>query len=309
MRIDENTDIAVIMGGPDAERPVSLKTGAAFVEALEARGLRVRALDLSYDALAELVRNPPDVALLAMHGPTGEGGPLQGFLDLLGVPYTGSGVLASALAMDKIQSKRVFASQGVSTPAWAVRGVGDDSLPSEIAFPCVVKPPSDGSSVGVSIVRSVDEYLPALRSAREGTGEALIEAFVDGRELSVGISDGVLMGIVEIAPADGFYDFAAKYERGDTRYLIPAPLEAPVADQIEALAIQAYSALGCRGVARVDVMLAERPWVLEVNTIPGMTAASLVPKLAAAGGLEFGDFVVSLLERAAFDGVGLGRVQ
>lgn len=295
--------VAVCFGGTSNERPISLKTGRAIADALEATGHDVHRIDLDRAGVRALVTLDPDVVFIALHGPGGEDGTLQGLLELLGVPYTGTGVLGSALALDKVASKRMFAARGVPTPAWSVLAPGSRMVPVGLSTPCVVKPALEGSSVGVSIVRSDEAFGAAVDACAKGRGEVLVEAFVDGRELSVGVFDGELLGIVEIDPADGFFDFAAKYERTDTRYQLPALLDDDERRRVEAAALAAYAAVEGRGVARVDVMLdADRgPMVLEVNTVPGMTARSLVPQMAAARGESFDAFVVRMLDAAALD--------
>lgn len=295
--------VVVCLGGTSNERPISLKTGAAIATALEATGHTVERLDLDAAGVRDLVSGAPDVVFIALHGPGGEDGTLQGLLELLGVPYTGSGVLGSALAMDKVASKRMFAVEGVPTPAWAVLAPGQRTLPTSLSVPVVVKPALEGSSVGVSVVEHADEFGAAVDACAAGRGEVLVEAFVAGRELSVGVFDGEVLGVVEIDPADGFFDYAAKYERGDTTYQLPAHLDDDERRHVESAALAAYRALGCRGVARVDVMLdaVEGPMVLEVNTIPGMTERSLVPRMAAARGETFEGFVARMLDAACTD--------
>lgn len=293
--------IAIAYGGVGNEREVSLKTGAAFADALRGLGLEPALIDLIPANVPKLIEAAPDVVLIAMHGTHGEDGCLQGMLELLGIPYTGSGVGASAIAMDKVRSKCVFERFGVPTPEWAIaRGADLDALP--LSPPFVVKPALEGSSVGVAIVRDADEWLPAWRAASACRGEVLVERFVAGREMTVGVFDGEPMGIIEVEAAETFYDYEAKYVRGDTRYSTPK-LEPRLADAIVAAATDAYRALGCRGVARVDVLLDadDRPWVLEANTVPGMTETSLVPKLAAANGVAFDRFVLQMLDAATTD--------
>ncbi len=293
--------VAIVYGGQSNERSVSLRTGAAFDTALRSIGAEPLLIDLTRDRVKELIAAEPDVVLIAMHGQDGEDGSLQGMLELLGIPYTGSGVAASALAMDKVRSKCVFERFDVPTPAWtrASRAAAGE-LP--MAAPFVVKPALEGSSVGISLVREASEWEAAWITARACAGDIVVEQFVKGRELTVGVFDGEPMGIIEIKAADAFYDFQAKYERNDTQYSTPA-LSPEVERAVLRAATDAYNALDCRGVARTDVLLdaAEQPWVLEVNTVPGMTETSLVPKLAAANGVPFPDFVVRMLDAATTD--------
>ncbi|MFT6398566.1 MAG: D-alanine-D-alanine ligase [Bradymonadia bacterium] len=296
--------VAVVCGGPGSEREISLKTGAAFSDALRRCGIEPVVVDLLPENVQQLVGDPPDVVLNALHGMFGEDGALQGMLEILGVPYTGSGVQASAFAIDKVRSKCVFERFGVRTPAWSVVPEAP-APPMPMPIPFVVKPSLEGSSVGISIVKAESEWSAAYELAVEKRGAVLIEEFIDGRELSVGVFDDEIMGIIEIAPADGWYDYEAKYQRNDTTYAAPTDLSADVLAEIRAQARRGYDALGCRGVARVDVMLRGSdlvPFVLEVNTVPGMTVTSLVPKLAADNGVPFDEFVLSLLDSATTDG-------
>lgn len=295
-----NKRVVVAYGGESSEREVSIRTGAAFERALVELGIAPIMIDLVRSRVPDLFAARPDVVLIAMHGLDGEDGRLQGMLELLGVPYTGSGVAASSLAMDKVRSKCVFEAFGVPTPAWTIASDGD-SVPS-VPVPFVVKPALEGSSVGVSIVRTADDWPAAWSKASACRGDVLVEAFVAGRELTVGLFDGEPLGVIEIVAAQEFYDYEAKYLRGDTRYATPT-LAPEVESAVLDAALRAYRALGCRGVARVDVMLDERegPWVLEANTVPGMTETSLVPKLAAARGVPFAEFVRRMLDAATTD--------
>lgn len=293
--------VAVVYGGVGSEREISINTGDAFARALRAQGIEPTMIDLVPENVSELVSSRPDVVLNALHGLHGEDGALQGLLELLGVPYTGSGVQASAYAIDKVRSKCVFERSGVRTPAWTV---ANDVSGVPLSVPFVVKPSLEGSSVGISVVRTADEWPAAFAHARECRGDVLVEEFIDGRELSVGIFDGDVMGVIEITSADGWYDYEAKYVRNDTEYRPLTDVTPAVVGEIESQATRAYDCLGCRGVARVDIMLRGDavPYVLEVNTVPGMTATSLVPKLAAANGVPFERFVIALLDSARTDG-------
>jgi D-alanine-D-alanine ligase len=296
-------NVVVVYGGESSEREISLRTGAALADALRERGVDARLLDLRRGRLGDLAALKPDVVLIALHGNLGEDGALQGVLEWMDVPYTGSGVLASALAMDKLRTKEVLAARGVPTPRWTVAAPSAEEPTREIGLPCVVKPSLEGSSVGVSIVRDAAGWRDAIRRCAGTRGDLLVEELIVGRELTVAIRDGQTMGVIEVMPAETFYDYEAKYQRNDTRYVFPAALSPAVQKQVESVAERAYSAVGCRGVARVDVMLSqdESPFVLEVNTIPGMTATSLVPKVAAGIGIAFPDFAVSMLDAATTD--------
>lgn len=301
----KQSDVAVLMGGPSHEREVSLRTGAGCAAALRQLGYPVREIDLSDDAIRDLVLNRPQVVFVALHGTPGEDGTVQGLLELLRIPYTGSGVLASAVGMDKVRSKRMFEAVGVQTPRWTV---ADSSMTRAPWLPCVVKPSLEGSSVGVSLVRDESEWSAAVTRCRAGRGLPLVEELIEGDELTVGLLDGELLGVVRIVANATFYDYDAKYQRNDTQYEVPARLDDALQADVVSAAQQAYRALGCRGVARVDVMLQGRaPYVLEVNTIPGMTATSLVPKMAAAQGMAFPELCERILQAASTDAQSEGR--
>lgn len=300
----KNKKVVVLYGGQSSERQISLKTGGAFIDALGRLGIPHVALDFHPRDIQALIDEKPDCALIAMHGRLGEGGPVQGILEFLRIPYTGSGLLSSALAIDKIVSKELLDSVAVATPEWwaPVRREDAAGIPDE--FPLVVKPAEEGSSVGVSKVTGREELDGAVHALVADGTKVLVERCIDGAELSVAIMDGEVLGTVEIEVSAGFYDFSAKYERGDTTYHIPPRLDAAALERVEAVALKAWQVLRCRGVGRVDVMLdrAGKPWVLEANTVPGMTPTSLVPKLALARGYAFDDFVVRMLNAARLDG-------
>jgi D-alanine-D-alanine ligase len=289
------------MGGRSAEREVSLRTGAAVAEALRSRGRDVVEVDGGRDLARRLDELRPDVAFIALHGRWGEDGTVQGLLETLGIPYTGSGVLASAVAMDKGVSKVLFRALGVPTPDFQVLGPGAGVEELTLAAPVVAKPLREGSTIGVAVARTPAEVPAAVAEARRHGTEILIERFVEGREVTLGVLDGSPLPLVEVVPEKGFYDYESKYTPGRTRYLCPAPLaEGPAAEATRA-GCAAYQALGCSGAARVDLILdpQDRPWVLEVNTIPGMTPTSLLPKAAAAAGLDFEELVARILAGAS----------
>lgn len=301
--------VFVAYGGESSEREISLRTGQALASALTEAGLAPQLIDVTRATIGALIDARPDVVLVAMHGHLGEDGALQGLLEWMGVPYTGSGVLASALAMDKLRTKQVLVAHNIPTPAWEVwTEAKGEALPA-LGLPCVVKPSLDGSSVGISLVKSEAEWPAAIAACRAARGAVLVEEQIVGRELTVAIQQGRAMGIIEVMPAEEFYNFDAKYQRGDTRYLFPAPLDETLAASVRDVAERSYAAVGCRGVARVDVMLRHdgAPFVLEVNTVPGMTATSLVPKVAAGIGIPFPAFAVAMLESATTDAAALGQ--
>lgn len=304
--------VAVVMGGLSAEREVSLNTGAGVLAALRER--RWDAVEIDWrpgTSLARLLEDAgADVVWNALHGTWGEDGAVQGLCSCLQLPCTGSGVLASALAMDKVMSKRIFESNGVPTPRWrvlphdpAAASVNADDDAAALAawpLPCVVKPANEGSSVGVSVVESRDQLAPALALARQFHGPVIIEDYIAGTEVFVGILNGRVLGSVEVRPATRFYDYEAKYKRTDTQYLIPPELPAAVIDRSQALALAAYNALGCTGHARPDLRIstAGEPFVLEVNTLPGMTGTSLLPKIARSVGMDYPTLCEEILETA-----------
>jgi D-alanine-D-alanine ligase len=297
--------VGVLMGGRSAERDVSLRTGAAVLAALGRLGRRAVGIDVGCDLPRQLARRAVDVAFLALHGRCGEDGTVQGLLECLGIPYTGSGVLASALAMDKKQSKWIFRAHGLPTPEFEVlaRGARGAWPLERLEPPVVVKPICEGSSIGVSVVRSRAALRTALRTAFRYDPEALVERYVAGRDLTVGVLGDQALAVVEMIPRGGFYGYEPKYRAGQTEYLVPAPLTPRQTARTRELALAAHHALGCRGASRIDFRLDEqgRPLLIEVNTIPGMTATSLLPKSAAAAGIGFDELVGRILADAQLD--------
>lgn len=278
-----NRRLVVLKGGPGAERDVSLRSGASVASALRAAGatveeIEVHGTDVVIPAGTELIFN-------LIHGTFGEDGRLQGQLGERGIRYTGEGASESAVAFDKIATKKAFASAGVPTPRWEILRAGEaPSLP----LPIVIKAPRQGSSVGVHLVHDVFGIAPAIADCLRHGEEILVEELVRGRELTVGILGDRALPVVEIRPLDGFYDYTNKYTKGATEYLVPAPLGAGETEAVQAAALAAVKALGLRVYSRVDVLLGpDGPTVLEINTIPGMTETSLLPKAAAASGLDF----------------------
>jgi D-alanine-D-alanine ligase len=294
--------VGVVMGGPSAERDVSLNSGRNILAALQRKNWDAAAIDWKTrddDLIAELRRARVDVVWIALHGTWGEDGCVQGLLECAGLPYTGSGVLASALAMDKVATRRVFDQESIESPRWR-RWHGPADV-ARIGFPLVVKPSSEGSSVGVSIVRDQSQLQAALDAAKKCHGVILLEEYVKGREINVGVLDDEALGEVEIRPATEFYDYDAKYLRDDTQYLVPAPITDEERRTLHSLAVRAHKALGCAGATRVDLILAEggRAVCLEINTLPGMTDHSLLPKIAAHRGMDYATLVERILQTAA----------
>ena len=290
--------IAVVMGGLSAEREVSLNTGAGVLAALLEKGRDAVGVDwkdgTSLPRLLEDAR--ADVVWNALHGTYGEDGAVQGLCACMGIRCTGSGILASALAMDKVMSKRIFESNGVPTPRWQI--ITGDTVAWQT--PCVIKPGNASSSVGVSIVDDPAQIPAAIALARRFHGPVLVEDYIAGTEVFVGILDGKVLGSVEVRPATRFYDYEAKYKRTDTTYLIPPELPRDVVARAEAAALAAYTALGCTGHARPDLRIspAGEVLVLEVNTLPGMTKTSLLPKIAKSIGMDYATLCEQILASA-----------
>jgi D-alanine-D-alanine ligase len=295
--------IGVLMGGLSAEREVSLKSGAAVYQALLSQGYDAVAIDVGRDLPAVLAAEKIKAAFIALHGRYGEDGCVQGLLELLQIPYTGSGVLASALAMHKLYSKQTFTSAGILTAPFHYFRRGDlvniDTL--SFGLPLVVKPVQEGSSVGVSIVRQVGQLEAAVELAFLHDNEILVEQYIKGQEVQVGILDDQPIGAIEIVPKNEFYDFEAKYTDGMAEHIFPARLEAGLYKRAQQIGLAAHRCLGCSGYSRVDLLVTDEGdcYVLEVNTLPGMTALSLLPEIAAKGaGLAFETLVERIIESA-----------
>ncbi len=291
--------IGVIAGGESSEREVSLKSGRAVFEALKGKGYNVLFIDADRTLPEKLINEPVDVAFLVLHGGWGEDGSIQGMLEVMGIPYTGSGVLASAAAMDKVVSKRLFQSEGLSVPPYTVVDAeGGFSVP-EFGPPWVVKPRREGSSVGVSIVDDRDSLADAIEEASRYGRWVILEEYISAREVHIGILGDRVLGGVEVRPRRRFYDYRAKYTPGETDYILPPELEPETYERVKEVAFRAHRALDCAGATRVDLLVtADEVYVLEVNTIPGMTETSLLPKIARQAGYEFGDFIEEILKDA-----------
>ena len=296
--------IGVLYGGLSAEREVSLKSGAAVHEALIVQGYDAVIIDVGRDLADVLKREGVEVAFIALHGRYGEDGCVQGLLELLQIPYTGSGVLASALAMHKHFSKQAFAASGILTAPFRSYRRGENVRLTDLPFPLplVVKPVQEGSSVGITIVKEVSRLDDALELAFRHDDEILIEQYIKGQEVQVGILDDRPIGAIEIVPRNEFYDYEAKYTDGMAEHIFPARLEPALYEKAEQVGLAAHRALGCKGYSRVDLLVTSSGdcYVLEVNTLPGMTALSLLPEIAAKGaGLSFGELVSRIIESAA----------
>ncbi len=304
--------VLVLMGGRSAEREVSLVSGAEVAKGLRARGYDTATLDFRNDmaALMAALEPRPDVVFNALHGRYGEDGCVQGVLDLMGVPYTHSGLLASAVAMDKTMAKRLFADAGIRCPEGVVVDRATALAGDVVARPYVIKPNNEGSSVGVRIVRAGDNAKPFDEATWPYGEQVLIEPYVPGRELTVGVMGDRALAVTELQPQAGFYDYEAKYTAGKTTHVIPAPIPDDVYQESLRLALLAHRTLGCRGVSRADFRYDDtaeggggtgRLYLLEVNTQPGMTPLSLVPEQAAHLGISFTDLVAWMVENARCD--------
>ena len=296
--------VAVLMGGFSSEREVSLSTGAGCIAALERLGAKVSPVDVGRDVAEVLARLKPDVALNVLHGRWGEDGCMQGVLEMLGLPYTHSGVLASALAMDKAKAKAVLAAAGIAVPGGGLFNRYEAARDHVMAPPYVVKPNAEGSSVGVFLVFEGANAPPQELAQASWTygEEVMIEPYIAGKELAVAVMDDRALAVTEIVPRTGFYDFEAKYGEGGSSHVLPAPIPERVAQEAMRLAVEGHAALGCRGVTRSDFRyddIKDELVLLEVNTQPGMTPTSLVPEQAAHIGIGYDELVQWIVEDAS----------
>lgn len=291
--------VAVLYGGKSAEREVSLKSGAAVIDALTTAGVDVVAIDVGDDLLDRLQNEKIDRAFIILHGRGGEDGSMQGLLECLGIPYTGSGILASALAMDKLRTKQVWQSLGIPTPRHAVLASESDCLQAstELGFPLIVKPAHEGSSIGMAKVNSADELIAAWQDAAQYDSQVLVEQWIHGPEFTIAVLRGQVLPPIALGTPHVFYDYDAKYIANDTQYRIPCGLDSAKEQELIDLTARACDAVGIEGWGRLDVMQDEqgRFWLLEVNTAPGMTDHSLVPMAARAAGLDFQQLVLAIL--------------
>jgi D-alanine-D-alanine ligase len=302
--------VGVLFGGRSAEREISLISGSGVLQALKSKGIDAHPFDPAERSLAELAAENFDRVFIALHGRYGEDGTLQGALELLGIPYTGSGVMASSVGMDKVTTKIVWLAAGVPTPKYITIAAGADvdadAIVAELGLPLIVKPPLEGSTIGITKVTDAAGLQAAVDLARQYDKVVLVEQFIQGREFSVpvlGSGDTArALPIVEIVAPEGNYDYQNKYFTDDTKYHCPAPLDAATTAAIQAHVVNAYRALGCEGWSRIDVLLRESdnaPFLLEVNTSPGMTTHSLVPMAARAEGTSYEDLCVDILRSAS----------
>lgn len=301
--------VGVLMGGTSGEREVSLKTGEGVARALEARGHDVARVVIGGGEPIDLAIREADIgtAFLALHGRGGEDGCIQGMLELLGIPYTGSSVLASALAMDKLKAKEMFRLHNIPTPPYYVATDADlddpkalEELHGSFGFPVIVKPRNEGSSIGLTKAHDLKELRVGIEAALEHDRWALVERFIKATEVHVGILDGRVLGCIEVVPKNGIYDYDAKYTAGQTEYILPPRIAPTRARGVMNLAERAVRAIGCTGAVRVDLLVTEgeNEYVLEVNTLPGMTPTSLLPKIAENAGIDYGSLCEMILEGA-----------
>jgi D-alanine-D-alanine ligase len=295
--------IGVLMGGLSPEREVSLTSGQEIFNAIQRKGLNAEMIDVDHNIGATLAERKVDLACIALHGTWGEDGTIQGILEYLKIPYTGSGVLGSSIAYNKVVSKEIFMERGIPTAPYQVITTEDRGrVKRTLDLPVVVKPADQGSSIGVSIVRTESQWETALDQAFEVSEEILIEQYIEGKLLAVGMNGPEPMPIVEIVPKSGFYDYEAKYTEGKTDYVCPAQLTSKEEKRCRDASVRVFKALKGRGFPRVDLILDESiSYVLEMNTIPGMTPTSLLPMAARQAGLEFDDLVIKILQSARLD--------
>lgn len=291
--------VAVLHGGQSSEREISLQTGAAVLKALRSAGVDCVGIDIGPDAVAQLQSTPMDLAFIALHGPGGEDGSIQGLLEYLGIPYTGSRVAASALAMDKLRSKQLWAGIGLSTPAFVMANADSDwdQVLKTLGGDAIVKPAHEGSSIGMARVQTGEQLARAYAQAAHYDGSVLVERTVSGSEYTVAILDGKALPPIKLETDHFFYDYDAKYLADDTRYICPCGLDPEREQALQDLSLQAFNSLGCRGWGRVDVMADQHGhfYLLEVNTVPGMTSHSLVPMAAQAAGMDFTQLVLGIV--------------
>jgi len=300
--------VGVLFGGRSAEREISLMSGKGVLQALLSKGVDAHPFDTAERSVAELAAEKFDRVFIALHGRYGEDGSLQGVLEQLNIPYTGSGVMASAIAMDKIFTKRIWQTYGLTTPVYAVLTAQTElrRVPDELGLPLIIKPPHEGSTIGITKVVGYSDMQEAYALAAQFDEVVLAEEFIEGRELTVAIlgkgEQAYALPITEIVAPDGNYDYQNKYFTDDTKYICPAVLEEDLTDSIRKMAVDAYRALDCEGWARVDVLLRKsdnKPFLIEINTSPGMTGHSLVPMAAKAVGISYEDLCVEILKTAS----------
>jgi len=306
--------VAVLTGGTSAERDISLMSGGGVLQALQSQGVDAHAFDPAQQTLSELKTQGFERCFIALHGRHGEDGTVQGALELLGIPYTGSGVMASAIAMDKVMTKRLWLADGLPTPRYVCLAADQQSreqvhtVPDDLGLPLIVKPPHEGSSIGVSKVQGYSDMAEAVALAAKYDAEVLCEEFIDGEEVTCPVlgegPTAVALPVVRIAAPEGAYDYQNKYFTDVVQYHVPSGLPAAEEAEIQRIVVAAYRSLGCRGWGRADLMIRKsdrKAFLLEMNTSPGMTSHSLVPKSAAAAGMPYEQLCLHLLANAALD--------
>ncbi|MDR1941621.1 MAG: D-alanine--D-alanine ligase [Endomicrobium sp.] len=295
----KNKKIGVLCGGFSSEREISLKSGAAVFQALRSLKLKACLIDVGRDLAKRIKQEKIDAAFICLHGNMGEDGTVQGMLEIMGVAYTGCAVLASAISMDKAVSKTLFRCAGLSTPDWFTLKKFSP-LPSRIKYPVVVKPSGQGSAIGVSIVKSEKDFAKAVKKAFRYDCKIIVEQFIKGAEITVGVLDGKPLPVVEIVPKSEFYDFKSKYSKGGSKHIIPARISPKASKAAQSAAQTVYEIFNCRALCRADMIVDknDKVWVLENNTLPGMTQTSLLPDEAKAAGLDFNALVLKILESA-----------
>lgn len=302
MDVKQFGKVVVLFGGRSAEREVSLKSGSRVLEALKSRGVDAHKFDPQDQGLPELIAGGFDRAFIVLHGRVGEDGTIQGVLEWLGIPYTGSGVLASAIAMDKLRTKLLWEASGIPTPRWVRLEAATDFAAAvrTLGLPIMVKPVCEGSSIGMSKVTRAEDLARAYEHAVQYDKVIIGEQFIEGTELTAAVLGSTPLPLIRLETPRTFYDYEAKYLVDSTRYILPSGLPEAQENDLQQLVLKAFAAPGCRGCGRVDLMLdrAGNPFFLEVNTIPGMTDHSLVPMAARAAGYSFEDLVLAILEQA-----------
>lgn len=307
----KNINVALLAGGASGERDISIASGQGAREALEEAGFNVMTFDpVIRSDLRSLMDGNFDVAFLCLHGKYGEDGTIQGMLEVLGIPYTGSGVWSSALAIDKIRAKVFYRHYGIPTPdsitMYDKPTMSGAEVIEKVGSPCVVKPANEGSALGVHIVKTPEEVEEALKESFQHDREVLIETYIKGTELTVSVlgnDDPVALPVIKIVPQAEFYDFQSKYAHGGSQHICPAPLSPEETERVQKTALAAHKALGCRGVSRTDIIMDEQGkcWTLETNTVPGMTSTSLFPDAGRAAGYSFPELCTKLIELALED--------
>lgn len=315
----KNTKIGVLYGGLSAERDISILSGKAVLKALKELKLNAVGIDVDRDVASKIKKNKIDFAFIALHGPWGEDGTIQGMLDIMGIPYSGDGVLAQAVAINKVYSKIIFNARNIPTPPWKVvkkaelfqqsrlggtlnnatsRYGGKSFEKLSSGLPAVVKPSTQGSAIGVSLARNKKELAAGLKEAFKYDREVIVEKYISGTEVTVGILGDIILPVIEIVPEGSFYDFKSKYKPGCSTHIIPPRLPKKVIDKINKIAFDAFISVGCKILGRVDLIVDKqgRPWVLEINTIPGMTETSLLPDAARKTGMSFNDLVLNIIK-------------